>query len=87
MRTVWLLLALAACSRKTPQAKACEDLCFELVSHCAYDAFPDYDSCMQGCLYDSGQGGDPVSELPCIQAANCDEFAVVECEHEFGADG
>ena len=42
---------------------------------------------MQGCLYDVSQGGDPIAQLPCIEAAECDEFAVVECEHEFGADG
>ena len=87
MRPVWLLVALAACSKRTPEAVACEDLCFELVSACQYEAYPSTDSCMQGCLYDVSQGGDPIGQLPCVQAANCDEFAVVECEHEFGAEG
>ena len=84
MRTVGLLLALAACSQKTPEAEACEELCFELVSHCAYEAYPSTESCMQGCLYDVSLGGDPIGMLPCVQAANCDEFAVVECEHVYG---
>jgi hypothetical protein len=87
MRAAWILLAVAACSKKTPEAKACEDLCDELVVGCAYEAYPSIDSCMQGCLYELSLGADPIGQLPCILEADCDEFAVVECEHEYGADG
>lgn len=84
MRLLPLVVLLVACSKKTPEAKACEDLCFELVSSCQYEAYPSTESCMQGCLYDASIGGDPIGLLPCVQAAGCDEFAVVECEHEYG---
>ena len=89
MRTRTAILAafiVAACSRPLSQENICEDLCFELVSHCQYAAFPDYESCMQGCAYDAEQGADVGAELLCVQEADCDTFAVVECEHAHGID-
>jgi hypothetical protein len=40
---------------------------------------------MQGCAYEREQGGkiEPLSD--CIVKATCDEFAIVDCQNEFGA--
>lgn len=79
-------LTLAACPKPLTQENLCEDLCFELVSDCQYEAFPSYESCMQGCAYDAEQGADVGGELQCVQAAECDTFAILECEHAYGLD-
>lgn len=75
-----LLVSLAACAGD-PEASACEDLCKELVNTCGYEAYPTFESCLQGCNYRVERGADVTDELTCVQEAACDTFAVVECEH------
>ena len=79
----WLLRLLIACGGS--DKNLCGDLCDELVLQCGYEAFPTYDSCIQGCTYDAQQGVDIDAELACVDAANgpdgCDTFAILECQH------
>lgn len=79
------LLLLMACGGDTEES-VCHDLCTELVGVCNYEAFPDINSCMQGCEYNAGQGADILSQTTCVQSAACDTFAIMECEHAFGLD-
>ena len=81
----WLVLGVVGCGGDDKGvATSCDDLCTELVFTCEYDAFPDFDSCTQGCLYSAELGGDTDGQLACVQAAACDTFAIVECEHDYG---
>ncbi|MEC7984003.1 MAG: hypothetical protein VX278_02495 [Myxococcota bacterium] len=64
---------------------ACYTLCQELFQTCDYAAFPTFQSCEEGCVYKQEQGADIEGQLTCIQEAECNEFAVIECEHTFGA--
>lgn len=85
MRVRTPLLALwwvAACGPS--ESSICTDLCTELTGTCNYPAFPDMTSCMQGCEYNAQQGADIVGQTACVQAAGCDTFAIVECEHAYG---
>jgi hypothetical protein len=78
------LAALAgACATDT----LCYDLCVELVVGCDVAAYPDLASCQQGCLYDAATVGIPAvqAEATCIEAASCDPFAIIECQHEVDA--
>jgi hypothetical protein len=75
--TLFLLIACAADER----AETCEAICDELVMECAYEAYPTYESCLQGCAYREEQGADMGKTWQCISKAECDTFAVVECEH------
>ena len=79
------ILALAGCSGESEES-VCHDLCTELTGGCQYDAFPDINSCMQGCEWNSAQGANIGGQLLCVQAAQCDTFAIVECEHAYGLD-
>lgn len=82
-----LLLPLSACEGEQTAADAsqfCEDICDELVAVCEYGAYPRFDSCLEGCAWYEDQGADVVSELACIQSAQCDTFLIVECEHMHG---
>ena len=78
-------LILTACA---PQAapSVCLDLCTNLYSTCGYEAYPTLDSCLQGCEYNAEQGADVGGQLLCIESANCDTFAILECEHAYGLD-
>lgn len=78
------LLWLLGCNGDTAVDPECQGLCDELVVSCEYDAFPTYDSCMEGCLYDKKKKADIAGELTCIQDASCDTFAVLECQHRYG---
>lgn len=80
MRWISLSLLFFACKPDAADGP-CADLCANLVTHCGYEAFPDYDSCLQGCTYDEEQGKDVDAELACVEAADCDTFAILECEH------
>lgn len=80
-----IFLLLLAC--KSPEDKVCTDLCDELVYTCRYDAFPSYDSCLQGCAYDGEQGANLEQEAECLAAAECDPFEVVNCQNRFGPEG
>ena len=76
-------LFLGCSSGGTPST--CYTLCQELVQTCDYDAFPTFQSCEEGCVYKQEEGADIESQLTCIQEAECNEFAVIECEHTYGA--
>lgn len=76
-----LLLLLLGCPG---EATSCDSLCNHLVLQCGYAAFPDLDSCLQGCGYEQEQGGRIDDELRCIETASCDTFAILDCERRFG---
>lgn len=76
-----LMMTLMGCTRQTVNEKACSDICSELAVNCAYEAYPDYGSCEQGCLYEADKGEDMDAELACLEAAQCDTFAVIDCEN------
>ena len=86
MKYFILLSMLTACNTKTAGKSTCYTLCQELVQTCDYDAFPDFNSCEEGCVYYEEEGADVSAQLECIQAAECDEFAVIECEHSHGVE-
>jgi hypothetical protein len=62
----------------------CADLCGELVAVCAFAAFPDMGSCLDGCAFDASQGQDVIGQAICVENAACDTFAILECENDFG---
>lgn len=78
-----LLIAFLGC---TPEpATTCHQMCMEFVETCEYAAYPDVASCEQGCEYENKQGGDVDGEWDCVSQAECDQFALVECENKFGS--
>ena len=85
-----LLLPIAACDTANPDgpevSQQCQDFCTELVTECGYQAFPDFDSCLQGCAWDEKEGADVHGNLTCVQDAVCDVFVILECEHTYGLD-
>jgi len=85
MRLVLTALALAACGGDVGPSE-CDDICTELVAICDYAAYPSRDSCRQGCAWDASQGGDVTAALACFEAADCNTFEIVECQHAFGAE-
>lgn len=80
-----MLLLLLACGGDA-ERQACDDICDELVGTCGYEAYPTTESCLQGCLYREEQGANVERALQCIEKAECDTFAIVECEHAEGID-
>ena len=79
------LLGASACAPEV-EPSACFDLCTNLYSTCGYEAFPTLESCQQGCEWNLDQGADIGGQLLCIEEANCDTFAILECEHAYGLD-
>ena len=89
MARLLLLVPLLVMGCKTSRYEGegpCYDLCRSLVEDCGYAAYPTFESCLQGCLYNQEQGAQTVKEASCVEDANCDTFAIVECEHAFGID-
>lgn len=80
-----LLFLLAACGGPAAQKETCELLCDELYQTCEYDAYPSYESCLQGCAYQQSEGADMKGQQACVAKAECDTFAILECEHKYGA--
>ncbi len=78
-----LLLALLSCAPSS--ATPCHEMCLEFVQTCEYAAYPDVTSCEQGCEYESEQGADVEAEWECVAAAQCDQFALIECENKHGS--
>ena len=78
-----LVAALLSCGGAA-EDQACDDLCTELMQQCGFAAFPDRDSCLQGCAYDSEQGANTAALLTCVTATECDLAEIVECEHQHG---
>ena len=82
-----LLIGVMACNgEKADVESTCNDLCNELQGTCGYDAYPDYRSCVEGCAYYQEDGVDVEGQLSCIQEAQCDTFAVLECENQYGIE-
>jgi hypothetical protein len=79
-----LAAALTGCT-PTADLGICGDLCDEVYKNCEYNAYPSHQSCMEGCAYNEAEGADLEGQYACIQAAACDTFQVIECEHQFGA--
>jgi hypothetical protein len=85
---ILMLVSLVACSDKAAVEvpEVCRDLCQELVSTCGYAAYPDVDSCHQGCVYRLEEdAADIEDELECVTEAACDTFAIIECENQTGS--
>lgn len=88
MNRAWILVFVAlGCSTETADDATCTEMCQELVQSCEFAAYPSYESCMQGCAYARKEGGDMDAERTCILEAECDEFAVIDCEHAYGPGG
>jgi hypothetical protein len=77
------LVMMMGCAE--PEYKACKSLCTELVRGCQLQAFPTTDSCMLGCADEAANGADVLAQEPCVLEAECDTFAILECQNEFGA--
>ncbi|MEQ1565882.1 MAG: hypothetical protein ABMA64_09620 [Myxococcota bacterium] len=75
---------LGSCATKLATTD-CDLLCEELIEVCEVAAYPSAESCVAGCRYDYEQGADIAGERACVEQAACDTFAIVECEHAFGA--
>lgn len=86
MRIILLALGLATGCATTAEYKACESMCKELVRTCSYEAFPTTDSCMVGCAEEAANGADVFGQEDCILDADCDTFAIVECQNSYGSD-
>jgi len=79
------LILLVSCGGQGVEASPCVDMCETLIFDCRYAAFPDEESCLQGCGYNETEGGDIEGQLQCVEEASCDTFAIVECENLYGA--
>ncbi len=77
-----LLALVIGCGKELP----CESLCQTLVMDCDFAAYPTLDSCIEGCLYDEEQGADIEGEKVCMEEAECDPIATVECAREFNPE-
>lgn len=80
--TVLLILLTSACTEAVPPT-ACGQMCDELVSTCSYAAYPSMESCLQGCQFNETEGRDVAGQQECVAEAECNTFAIVECEHAF----
>ena len=80
-----IAIAFVAGCNQTEET-VCDSLCRELVQVCDYAAYPNLDSCRQGCDYAAEQGADIAGQEQCIAEAACDTFAIVECEHVHGIE-
>ena len=81
----FMVTLLTGCATTEDQYGVCKEMCNELVGTCDYAAFPSYDSCLEGCAYNEEQGADIEAQNECIQTAECDTFAIIECENQYGA--
>ena len=86
MKYLLLSVGLMACTTQTETGSPCNKLCKELVQTCGFAAFPTFSSCEEGCVYYQDEGVDIESQLTCIEEAECNEFAVIECENAYGVN-
>ena len=78
-----VLAILAGCTTAVPPTP-CGEMCDELVSTCSYAAYPSFESCLQGCEYEEQTNGrDVAGQQACVADAECNTFAIVECEHAY----
>jgi hypothetical protein len=78
------LMGLTGCSTPAESDDFCVQLCDELVGTCGVAAYPSLESCTSGCGYESEQGANIGAHLECVRTAECDTFAIVECDHAHG---
>ena len=64
-----LLFTLLACASGGDE-DVCADICMELTVNCAYEAYPNYGSCEQGCLFEADKGEDMSAEVPDGESTN-----------------
>ena len=81
-----LFATLLALGCTTQEYAACDDMCTELVRECSFDAFPTTESCMTGCADEMANGSDVEGKKECILDADCDTFAIIECQNNYGSD-
>jgi hypothetical protein len=85
MKPLFWLLWVGCSTPQTGAAPECDSLCDELVSTCGLAAYPDKDSCLQGCGYNLEKGYDIEGQAACVVEAACDAFGIVECENRYAA--
>ena len=80
-----MFVGLVGCLHQKIAETSCDKICDILVQDCSYDAFPSLDSCWEGCAYqeEEFEDYDVDGHLACLETANCDTFAILECSHEF----
>ena len=87
IRYMMLLGFISCATSSTVGDTPCEELCVELVNQCAFSAYPDYNSCLEGCVYNETEEDQQTDEmLECVATASCNEFDILECEHQHGAE-
>jgi hypothetical protein len=79
------LLLVSACLAPDTDG-ACEEMCGQLNNQCGFEAFPDVDSCRSGCGYEAAQGGAVTLMRDCVSSADCDVFAILECQRTYGVE-
>jgi hypothetical protein len=79
-----VLAVNTACSGSGVAEGPCDDMCRELVQSCEYAAFPDLQSCLDGCNFEASEGADVAGQAQCVADAMCDTFLVVECQQTYG---
>ena len=78
---------LSACMTSgSGEQSNCDQMCNELLGSCEYAAFPDKMSCLEGCLYAEENNADIASQKECVLEAECDTFAIIECENTYGVE-
>ena len=86
MKALYLLILVMVGCGQPAEVTVCDSICDTLVKTCEYDAYPSYDSCVQGCEYNESQGAKVDRAATCIEDAECDTFKIIECEHAPGVD-
>lgn len=74
-----LITLLAQATACAPEAEACADACEALVRTCRFAAYPNVESCEQGCAVDASRGSAVGAMASCVVDAGCDTHAVVAC--------
>ena len=58
----------------------------ELVNQCGFSAYPD-EILLEGCVYNETEEDQQTEDmLECVMEASCNEFDIMECEHQHGAE-
>jgi len=79
-----LSMLFTGCVSERAENTECQNLCDILVQDCAYSAYPTLTSCWEGCAFAQEQDEyDVDGHTTCVEGANCDTFAILECSHEY----
>lgn len=76
-----LALFTGCLTTETKAEETCGSICDELVYQCSIEAYPDHESCMQGCLFEYEEDGVRDNKVECITTAECDTFVLIDCEN------